>query len=203
MTSCCDNITTMPTHESGSKKSALGERRSTFYLFMRSQVSLHQLYHLSEMMFTSTSGDHRVESTCWTNSSSHFLLHLLCICVSDPLCGVDPEMFCGTFTSLSLLPPPIFLQSRHPHQHVSGAVRVSIYATSDQHPVCRLECLFLTTPPFSPHSPSPIVLSPRLSPDCTACCLPACLPDPMAEHVTETPPMSPYHHLLLFSKASN
>lgn len=53
-----------------------------------------------------------------------------CVFVSGPLSGFDPEMFCGTLTPPPSL-PPILLQSRHPHQHVSGAVWVSIYATSN------------------------------------------------------------------------
>lgn len=84
---------------------------------------------------------------CWIQALSswtYFFLPLLplpAVCfVSDPLSGFDPEMICGSFTSLPS-PLPILLQSRHPHQHVSGAVWVSIYATSKHHLVSSLECL--------------------------------------------------------------
>lgn len=90
--------------------------------------------------------------------------------------GFVPEIFCGTLTPLPSL-PPILLQSRHPHQHVSGAVWVSINVTSNTY-VSRLECP-LTTPPLIPS------LLTHLPPKVLHCmlpaCLPACLPDPLAE----------------------
>lgn len=121
-----------------------------------------------------------------TDSSSHFFLRLF---VSEPLSEFDPEMFCGIPLPLppSLPPslPAFFLQSRHPHQHVSGAVWVSIYATSNK-------SLSSDWNAFEPHLFSSFLPSPSSPyiPTTTKpwvhCMLPVCLPEPLAQRATRT-----------------
>ena len=111
---------------------------------------------------------------------------VLCVLHDFPVCWVtDPastccvyltlNCFCGTFPSLLSL-PPILLQSRHPHQHVSGAVRVSIYDNRNCTPLRPdWNAPPSSLPPLLAHLPPP-TSSHQLSQDCTACCPPAWLP---------------------------
>lgn len=108
--------------------------------------------------------------------------------VSDPISWkTDPQLVpCGTFHSPAPPSPPILLQPCDTHQHVSGAVWVSIHATGPDSSSPDWNAFFKNTHTLPPllHSSPPSSL--RLNHDCTACCLPDRL-----NHWLNMPPTHP------------
>lgn len=112
--------------------------------------------------------------------------------VSDPISWkTDPQLVpCGTFHSPAPPSPPILLQPCDTHQHVSGAVWVSIHATGPDSSSPDWNAFFKNTHTHTSSSPSLVssILTqtkPRLH-----CMLPAWSPEPLAEHASDSPSVS-------------